>query len=1100
MAGTVVICFTDIVESTALQSRLGDEMFDEVRRRHFAELTREVEALGGEVVKNLGDGLMVSFTSASDAVVAAVAMQRVVDSSGRRRESDQLEIRIGVSAGDATFENGDWFGAPVVESARLCAAALPGQILVSEVVRLLSGTRGGHDFISLGAMELKGLNQPVDVSEVTWTPVAAMSAPLPTALLSDTTQLPFSGRHTAFNQLREEWKSVTAEKDRRIVLVAGEPGIGKTRLVTELAREAHSQGAVVLLGRADEHVDAPYGPWREALRGLVRGASDEVLAQHVAQHGGEVSRIVPDLSRRVPDLPAIIDTDPETERLLLFDAVTGLLCTTSADAPVLLILDDVHWSDRSTLLLLLHFLRSDSPSSVLVLATYRDTDIDRSHPLSNALADLRRVRGATRIALSGLDNDGVTELLTLAGGHELDAEELAFALVVQRETEGNPFFFGEVLRHLIETGALVQIDGRWKLSRALDEAGLPDGVREVVGRRLSELPEATNTMLGAASVIGREFDVAMLGKVVGESIGAVLQALEPAERAQLIGEVVGHAGRYSFSHALVRTVLVDELGTNRRVRLHQAAGLALESESNPPLGELAYHFGEAAIMGETERAVRYATLAAEHALSIAAPEEAITLARRGLEVAELGDAASEQRAKLLLLLASGLDTTAEFAAARDAAANAFRIACDARDFDFAALAALEYGGTAGVWQSYADERGPQQLRRALELLPPTDSALRARVLSRLAEWMLAAPGNQGAALAREAYDIAARVDAVEARQTAAGVLASTLKNIDFDVQFSASREAISSGFTRSNANAYGNLMEAHTAVGDLEATDAVGRQMLADLEASGLRRVAAMEELITDLLEGVHLVGALIQGDLAGAAEIAQRAEANPSERVLVRLNAMLGRLQIQHIRGHWRAAAETWASVGTGALEQLMRPYLGYGAMYGDVADVRTYIDEWIARRPHVPNWTIPPSVGVGAEAFRRMGDKTSASAWASEWAGYAGKYFTNGNAWFYGPYDTALGILTATAGDLDAAVVHLTNAVALCDRIGSPTFGALSRLELATVLRNRAANGDDELATAASAEARRMMTDVGMPGWLRRLDLLDSGDLEPWKLVDWE
>ena len=144
MAGTVVICFTDIVESTALLSRLGDNVFDELRRRHFAELSREVEALGGEVVKNLGDGLMISFTSASDAVVAAVAMQRAVDAAGRRRESDQLAIRVGISAGDATFENGDWFGVPVVEGARLCAAAQAGQILVSEVVRLLAGTRGGH--------------------------------------------------------------------------------------------------------------------------------------------------------------------------------------------------------------------------------------------------------------------------------------------------------------------------------------------------------------------------------------------------------------------------------------------------------------------------------------------------------------------------------------------------------------------------------------------------------------------------------------------------------------------------------------------------------------------------------------------------------------------------------------------------------------------------------------------------------------------------------------------------------------------------------------------------------------------------------------------
>ena len=1099
MAGTVVICFTDIVESTALLSRLGDDAFDDLRRRHFAELTREVETLGGEVVKNLGDGLMISFTSASDAVVAAVAMQRAVDSSGRRRESDQLQIRIGVSAGDATFENGDWFGVPVVESARLCAAAQADQILVSEVVRLLAGTRGGHDFRSLGAMELKGLNHPVDVSEIAWTPVAVTSASLPTALLTGSSQLPFSGRYATFSQLREEWKTVTAEKDRRIVLVGGEPGIGKTRLVTELAREAHSQGAVVLLGRADEYVDAPYGPWREALRGLVRGAPDEVLSQHVAQHGGEVSRLVPELNRRIPNLPAIIDTDPETERLLLFDAVTGLLCTMSAEAPVVLILDDVHWSDRSTLLLLLHFLRSDMPSSVLVLATYRDTDIDRSHPLANTLADLRRVRGATRIALSGLDNDGVTELLTTASGHELDVDLLAYAALLQRETEGNPFFFGEVLRHLIETGALVQVDGRWKVSIALDEAGLPDGVREVVGRRLSELPEATNAMLGAASVLGREFDLRLLSKVVGEPIGTVLQALEPAEHAHLVSEVVGRAGRYSFSHALVRTVLADELGTNRRVRLHQAIGAALETEADPPLGMLAYHFGEAAIMGETERAVRYATLAAEHSLAIAAPEEAITLARRGLDIASLGNVASANRIALLLLLGRGYDANGSFPEARSAVAEAFQIAVAESDVENAAVAALEYGGTTGVWQSYGDVRGPEQLSTALSVLPEGDSEQRAHVMARLAEWMVPAAGDQGAVVAREAYAMADRLGAVTIRRYAAGVLALLLRNVDFDAQLAASEEAIAGGLTRNNVGAYGMLIEGRNAVGDLSGADDAGRRLLADLEASGLQRVASVGEISADFMEGIRLTRALIAGDLAGVEVIVARAEANHSDRVIVRTNAMLGRVQLEHLRGNWRTAELRWEQEKVG-LAELMAPYLGYSCMVSDVEDIREQWSSWSARRPHLPDWTIPASVGVGSEVLRRLGDRTASAALASDFAGYAGRYFTNGLVWFYGPYDTALGILTATAGDLDAAVTHLTNAVAQCDQINSPTFGAIARLELATVLRNRAAAGDRELASSVSADARRMMTEVGMPGWLRRLDLLDSGDLEPWRLVEWE
>jgi class 3 adenylate cyclase len=338
VAGTVVICFTDIVGSTELLTRLGDERFDDLRRVHFDLLERQVEAHGGEVVKSLGDGLMLAFGSASDAVSAAVAMQRAIDAASRGA-ADRVAMRVGISAGDATREGDDWYGVPVVEGSRLCAVAEPGQILVSEVVRLLSGSRGGHEFRSLGALELKGIPEPVGAADVAWTPAtAALAAPLPGPLAPDEGERPFAGRDVALDQLGAEWKAAAAG-ERRVVMIAGEPGVGKTRLVAELARSVHADGALVLLGRTDEHVDAPYGPWREALRALVRSAPEAVLDCHVAEHGGELARIVPELARRVEELPAAAATDPETERLLLFEAVAGLVAATSAEAPVLLVLE-----------------------------------------------------------------------------------------------------------------------------------------------------------------------------------------------------------------------------------------------------------------------------------------------------------------------------------------------------------------------------------------------------------------------------------------------------------------------------------------------------------------------------------------------------------------------------------------------------------------------------------------------------------------------------------------------------------------------------------------------------------------------------------------
>ena len=187
---------------------------------------------------------------------------------------------------------------------------------------------------------------------------------------------------------------------------------------------------------------------------------------------------------------------------------------------MLLVLDDLHWADRSSLLLLFHLLRADAPAAVLVVATYRDTDLDRAHPLSTTLADLRRQRGASRLALTGIDGDGMNDLLAAAGGHDLDDAAREFASALWRETEGNPFFVGEVLRHLTETGGLVQDDGRWRASASFEQAGLPEGVREVIGRRLEVLPEATNAILGVASVLGREFDVALVAEVAEEPIDA----------------------------------------------------------------------------------------------------------------------------------------------------------------------------------------------------------------------------------------------------------------------------------------------------------------------------------------------------------------------------------------------------------------------------------------------------------------------------------------------------------------------------------------------------------------------------------------------------
>jgi class 3 adenylate cyclase len=479
-AGLVTILFTDLVGSTELTSTLGDVAADDLRREHFGHLREAIAATGGTEVKTIGDSVMVSYKGAADALSGGVAMQRAVERHNRGREDVRLEMRVGVSAGDATFEDGDWFGTPVIEASRLCHEANGGQILASDLVRALAGSRCEFELRPLGARDLKGLGAPIAICEVDWqVPVDETRVPLP--IFVDTSPgFAFAGRADAYETLLLAWKE-TLDGARRAVLVSGEPGIGKTRLVTELVRHAYESGTTVLWGRCDEELGVPFEPFAEAIRHYVANVPLERLRAELGPLGGELSRLLPDLPTRVPGLAAPVASDADTERHRLFEAVTDFLAEMAHTDPVVLVLDDVHWADKPSLLLLRHVLRSAAPMRLFVLATYRDTDLDRTHPLAELLADFRREPGVSRLDLAGLDAADVAALMESAAGHDLDEPGLALARALQAETEGNPFFVGEVLRHLAESGQIFQRDGRWTSDLTLGEAGIPEGIARSSG-------------------------------------------------------------------------------------------------------------------------------------------------------------------------------------------------------------------------------------------------------------------------------------------------------------------------------------------------------------------------------------------------------------------------------------------------------------------------------------------------------------------------------------------------------------------------------------------------------------------------------------------
>ncbi len=519
----------------------------------------------------------------------------------------------------------------------MCAAAEGGQIVLSAVVRQIAGARDGLSFVSVGGLELKGISEPVYAYELRWAPLLATGIALPERLR----ELPaggYVGREQERAQLDELWAQAR-DGSLRLALISGEAGVGKTRLASNLALQARGEGATVLYGRCDEDLGVPFQPFSQALAHLVREAPKPILEGHVEHHGGNLARLVPGLGERLADLPVARQGDPETERYLLYAAAASLLEDAGEDEPVLLILDDLQWADQQTLSLLRHVLAASGPMRVMIVAVYRESDLSRDHPLTALLADLHRDHGGDRIKLTGLESADVLALIEALAGHELDQKGRELAGEITRETAGNPFFAGELIRHLIESGAIVHEQGEhWRVVGDVAELGLPQSVREVTGRRVDRLGPNARLALSVAAVIGRDFDLSLLTRAVDLPETQLLDLLDDAVAASLLQESSEQAGRFTFTHALVEHTLCADLGRTRRALLHRQIAQALEEQCGDQpgerLGELAGHWAAAVGGSDAAKAAHYAGRAGEWALQQLAPDEAARWYRQALELQE----------------------------------------------------------------------------------------------------------------------------------------------------------------------------------------------------------------------------------------------------------------------------------------------------------------------------------------------------------------------------------------------------------------------------------------------------------------------------------
>jgi tetratricopeptide (TPR) repeat protein len=443
-------------------------------------------------------------------------------------------------------------------------------------------------------------------------------APLPSVFVAWAGQ-PFIGRHDELGRLESLLDDVIGSGARRLVVIAGEPGIGKTRLAAKLAVEARANGAVALYGRCDEGLETPFQPFVEALEQLAAATDMAGLVASLGGRAASLAALVPAIQAHVPEAAARTG-DPLGERHALFDAVDATVEYASESAPVVVVLDDLHWADATSLMLLRYLARSSRPARLLMVGTYRHTELDRGHPLAECLADLRSSGRMDRVVLHGLGAAEVGELVESWRG---EAGADAFVAALCDQTLGNPFFVQELLRHLAEQG-----------SSSLGD--LPEGIREVIGRRLSRLVPAVNDTLRVAAVIGRDFDVATLAGALGSSRDEVLDALDAAIAAEVVTEMPEPLGAFAFTHALVRQTLYDDLSAPRRAQLHWRVGQALRVAHPGDLYRQAAHLADGVLAGDPIETADAALAAGDHAREVLAFEQAAEQYARS--VAMLDDA------------------------------------------------------------------------------------------------------------------------------------------------------------------------------------------------------------------------------------------------------------------------------------------------------------------------------------------------------------------------------------------------------------------------------------------------------------------------------
>ena len=450
-------------------------------------------------------------------------------------------------------------------------------------------------------------------------------------------RIPLIGRDAERQELLKHFDDALAGRGS-LVMIGGEPGIGKTHLIKAILNEARSRGAYANIGHCYEMEGSPpYVPFIEMLEHTARVAPPQAFRRTLGDAAPEVAKLMPELRRMYSDIPPPLDLPPEQQRRFLFNAYREFIQRAAGTTPLVHVFEDLHWADEPTLLLLQHLAQAVATSPILMIGTYRDVELEVGRPFAKILENLVRQKLATRMSLRRLPVAGVEQMLAAMSGQTPPS---SLARVVFEETEGNPFFVEEVFRHLVEEGKLFDEKGAFRSGLRMDQLQVPEGVRLVLGRRLERLSEEARRILATAAVIGRVFRLELLEELEKARPDAALEAVEEAEHAHLVEtEAAGRQTRFRFVHELVRQTLSETLSLPRRQRLHARVADALErvyqSSIDAHVSALAHHLYQAGAAVDQEKAIHFLSEAAKRSSATAAHEEALGHLDNALSLLEM---------------------------------------------------------------------------------------------------------------------------------------------------------------------------------------------------------------------------------------------------------------------------------------------------------------------------------------------------------------------------------------------------------------------------------------------------------------------------------